>query len=222
MVGHHRRDEPPAHELVTGRGGPIAVSSSYPAVATGGYDRVGRIWDTTSDRPPLELLGNTAPVLAVALNPTGTVAATGGQDGVIRLWNTGTGRRLAALTRHQGQLNDLQFDDSGRRPLSESEDRTIRIWAIPQVTRNVLDTLRHPIDPNDDRTLSPDGSLLATGGDSVQLWTADGEFAGSVYTSRRDGATPELFSPDGERLAVYEDGVVRIVDVDAGNADQRP
>ncbi|CAM3535290.1 WD40 repeat domain-containing serine/threonine protein kinase [Kibdelosporangium persicum] len=99
-------------------------------LATGGSDRLVRLWRVPDGQPVGELGGHDSPIRAIRFSPDGRTMATASQDAVARLWEYPSGRPLARLDRHDDDLNDATFDTTGTRVLSASADGTARIWDL--------------------------------------------------------------------------------------------
>ncbi|MFD0200542.1 MULTISPECIES: serine/threonine-protein kinase [Saccharothrix] len=99
-------------------------------LATGGGDRLVKLWRIKDGVEIGTLTGNDAPVRRVAWSPDGRTLATASQDTVVRLWEVDGARQLARLDRHDAELNDVAFDQTGERIASASADGTTRVWNL--------------------------------------------------------------------------------------------
>jgi WD40 repeat protein len=91
----------------------LAFSAEGALLASGGYDNLAKVWDTSSGRLQVNLIGHTAAVLALAFSPDQRTMATAGLDRTIRIWSLGTGRELLRLPQ-DGMVFRLEFSGDGR------------------------------------------------------------------------------------------------------------
>nr|WP_042180530.1 serine/threonine-protein kinase [Kibdelosporangium sp. MJ126-NF4]CEL14428.1 High-affnity carbon uptake protein Hat/HatR [Kibdelosporangium sp. MJ126-NF4]CTQ88793.1 High-affnity carbon uptake protein Hat/HatR [Kibdelosporangium sp. MJ126-NF4] len=99
-------------------------------LATGGADRVIRLWRVRDGEPVGVISGHDAPVRRIRFTQDGGTMLTASQDSVLRLWEFPSGRPLARLDRHDDAINDTTFDADGTRAISASADGTARIWDL--------------------------------------------------------------------------------------------
>jgi RNA polymerase sigma factor (sigma-70 family) len=179
-------------------------------------------WDRLSgqDLRRRELPGDN---VFLAGHPAGSVLAVAGADGVIRLLDATTGKERGRLQGHRDRIHSLAFSADGT-PLASAgqQDSTFRLWDVARARE-----LRRFDVPAFSVALSPDGALVAAGGDDegVRVWeTTTGR---QVLWLKNDQtfwtrACNVLFSPDGRTLATGSmNGQVRLWEVTTGQERRR-
>lgn len=179
----------------------IAYSPEGDLLATGGIDRVVRLWDLKTGEERQAFDGHRGTVHCLAFTPDGKTLASGSLDKMVRLWDVKTGRERAVLKDHGESVAALAFAPDGKTLASASYDKTIRLWDVATGQRRAI------LDRHKDRVqavaYSPDGQTLASGGDDkvVCLWdAATGELRHSL--THEGPISAVAFSPDSLLLAV--------------------
>jgi WD40 repeat protein len=75
----------------------LAMSPDGKLLASGGDDPAVQLWDASTGKAGLKLVGHSDWVVALAFSPDGKLLASGGYDGIVRLWDTTTGKKLFDL-----------------------------------------------------------------------------------------------------------------------------
>jgi len=200
-------------------------------LASGGNDGTIHLWDVTA--APVEvavLRGHDAALRQVAFGPDGRTLASRSTDGVARLWNLDRpAAEPAALETFGGRELAVDvpvaFSPDGRYLASGGclEGQTFYCSRSAVLVWDLADSTRGPIEldtgtgPAADVAFSPDGRILAAGGedDVILLWSV-ADLAAQPTALR--GHTADIvalaFSPDGHYLATGgRDSTARLWDM---------
>jgi WD40 repeat protein/serine/threonine protein kinase len=148
----------------------VAFSGRGPYLASGGADRLVKLWDAISGAPIRTYRGHRDYVTALAFSTDGRILASASFDGVIRLWSTSSPRLFRTLARHSGRVTSLAFSPAGDLLVSAGDDGSIRLWDFRRA-RQVRSLGESPA-PLKAVAFAPDGRRLAASGDSgaLRVW----------------------------------------------------
>ena len=143
----------------------------------GGTSRNVKVW-RTGDGTSVFILSHAHQVLDAAVSPDGSIVATATcqvtvneecTEGGVWLWNLSNGRLLNKLRGFPDVVESVSFSVDGSSLIAASRNGTMRVYATSDFQQQFEAT---PPGGNGIMTPSPDGGLLATGGNNgvVHLW----------------------------------------------------
>lgn len=183
----------------------LAWSPKRERLASGGSDRVLRIWDLRVDQPEISLGTDATVPLSAAFSADGRFVATSGADGFILLWRTTDGALVHRWKSHEGPTMRLAFspDTQFLAAAGSVTDPTVRLWRLRDVSlARTWSGL-----PSGIRSLAftQSGEELAAGGDLPDSLIVCWRLGDGAEISRLAKQVTEVrclaFSPDGRWLA---------------------
>merc|ERR1739848_819494 len=172
----------------------IVLSSDGQFALSGSWDSTLRLWDLTMGTTTRRFVGHTKDVLSVAFSADNRQIVSGSRDRTIKLWNTlGVCKYTIQEDGHSEWISCVRFSPTNTNPIivSAGWDKLVKVWNL---TNCKLKTnhIGHPGYLNT-VTVSPDGSLCASGGKDGQAMLWDLHEGKHLYTL--SAATPSTPSP---------------------------
>ncbi len=183
-------------------------------LASGSRDRSIKIW--SQDQVLHHLTNHALAVNAVAFSPDGQQLASGSSDRTIKLWEASTGKLCQTLTGHKLKVLAVDFSSLGILA-SASADGTIVIWTEETMQQQ----LTGHIGAVTTIAFSPDGQLLASGGEDrqIRLWDVKTGTCLRVLAGHPWLVSTLKFSPGGGVLFSGSwDWTVKVWSVSTGQA----
>ncbi len=192
----------------------VCFSPDGELVASGGDDKVVRVWKRATGDVVANLTGHQQKVMGLAWSPRGDLIASAGESGEVKLWAVPAWKEVPTKVNEGAFAGKcVLFGPAGDRLICSAfvakegfaeAGRGVRVWDI-QADRAVIDL-------NHDRAVmglavSPDGRHLAatTQDGYAKVWELPGGKA--VYSRKQDQTRGVAFSRDGKALAVGWNGV---------------
>lgn len=196
---------------------PVASSPTGDRIASGGRDRMIRIWDARTGKLIRTLRGHPGVLCDVAWSPDGRRLAAADFGGTVKIWDVDTGRLLLTFYWHPGAVVAVAWDPEGRRLASGGYGGTIIIWD-PQSGRP-LKSFASGGQWVFSLAWDPEGKRLASGdGDGmVRVWDPETGDELAACTGHEGWVFRVAWNLDGTRLASSApDRTVRIWDPETG------
>lgn len=196
----------------------VVISSDGQFALSGSWDGTLRLWDLNTGATTRRFLGHTKDVLSVAFSVDNRQIVSGSRDKTIKLWNT-LGECKFTIGEGEGHtewVSCVRFSPVTTKPIivSAGWDRLVKVWNLKNCKLNGdLRGHRYYINTV---TVSPDGSLCASGGKdgTAMLWDlAEGK---KLYSLEANETIHALcFSPNRYWLCAATDSAIKIWDLES-------
>jgi len=198
-------------DVVISKDGQFALSASW--------DSTLRLWSLEQSASTRRFVGHTKDVLSVAFSVDNRQIVSGGRDGTIRLWNTLGECKYTVEEAHGDWVSCVTFSPQPLNPIivSAGWDKLVKVWAITDEFKLRKNLVGHTGYVNS-ATVSPDGSLCASGGKdgTAMLWDLnEGKHLYSLDAG--DVINSLVFSPNRYWLCAGTNSGVKIWDLESKN-----
>ena len=196
----------------------VVISSDGQFALSGSWDHTLRLWDLNTGTTTRRFLGHTKDVLSVAFSSDNRQIMSGSRDRTIKLWNT-LGECKYTIQDQDGHsewVSCVRFSPTAKVPfiVSCGWDKMVKVWNLTNC--KLRTNLAGHTGYCNTVTISPDGSLCASGGkDGVAiLWDlADGK---RLYSLDAGDIIHNLcFSPNRYWLCAATQNSIKIWDLES-------
>lgn len=199
----------------------VAFSPVGANAATGGKDRILRLWDMAGGRVLRSFAKQTQEIRAIAFAPDGARLAWAAGVAV-RLGDAATGQEQTRLAGHSDAVRAVVFNTDGQRLLSAAEDKTVRLWDAAS-GREILRMARHAAGVTCCVSAADNSVALSGSRDqTLRLWDLRNGQELRVMAPSAGAVLAVALTPDA-RLAVsaHFDTLVRLWDLFTGRELRR-
>jgi len=208
-----------ARKLMGGHSEPISsvvLSSDGQFALSGSWDKTLRLFDLNQGKSVRTFKGHEKDVYCVAFSGDNRQIVSGGRDKTLKLWNTlGECKYTISEDQHNDWISSVVFSPSAKMPLivSSGWDKLVKVWNLNNC--KLRTNLVGHTGVVYTTTVSPDGSLCASGGKdgTAMLWdVTDGKHLYSLDA----GSTINClsFSPKNYWLVAATDTSIKVWDLE--------
>jgi len=195
----------------------VAISSDGQFALSGSWDSTLRLWDLNTGNTTRRFVGHSKDVLSVAFSADNRQIVSGSRDRSINLWNTlGVCKYSINEDCHQEWVSCDRFSPNMNTPLVVScgWDKMVKIWSL-NTCKLRTNLIGHTGYVNT-VTVSPDGSLCASGGKdgTAMLWDlTEGRHLSSLEAG--DVINSLVFSPVRYWLCAATSSSIKVWDLES-------
>jgi WD40 repeat protein/serine/threonine protein kinase len=124
-----------------GKLGDIAFGRQSDLFVTASFDRLARLWESTTGRQIGEPIPHPGPIDAVAISPDASTILMGGYDRTARLWDVATATPIGPPIVHEAAVRAVAFRPDGRTYLTVGRNGSLRSGEIPPPLAGDVDRL---------------------------------------------------------------------------------
>jgi len=194
----------------------VVISSDGQFALSGSWDATLRLWDLNLGVTTRRFVGHTKDVLSVAFSADNRQIVSGSRDKTIKLWNTLAECKYTIDEQgHSEWVSCVRFSPNTANPVivSAGWDKLVKVWNL--TTCKLKNNLVGHTGYVNTVTVSPDGSLCASGGrdGTAMLWDLnEGKHLYSLDAG--DVINALVFSPNRYWLCAATAKGVRIWDLE--------
>jgi guanine nucleotide-binding protein subunit beta-2-like 1 protein len=195
----------------------VVMSSDGQFALSGSWDKTLRLWDLNAGITTRQFVGHTKDVLSVAFSADNRQIVSGARDNTIKLWNTlGQCKYTIQEECHTEWVSNVRFSPNTQNPIIVScgWDKMVKVWNL---TNCKLKTNHYGHTGYVNTvTVSPDGSLCASGGKDGKAMLWDLNEGKHLYTlDSSDIINTLTFSPNRYWLCAATGPTIKIWDLES-------
>ncbi|KAK6500352.1 cross-pathway control WD-repeat protein cpc2 [Arthrobotrys musiformis] len=192
------------------------ISSDGAYALSSSWDKTLRLWELATGNTTRTFVGHTNDILSVSFSADNRQIVSGSRDRSIKLWNTlGDCKYTITEKGHTDWVSCVRFSPNPQNPVivSSGWDKLVKVWGL-QTCRIQTDHIGHSGYINT-VTISPDGSLCASGGKdgTTMLWDLN-ESKHLYSLSAGDEIHALVFSPNRYWLCAATSSSIVIFDLE--------
>jgi DNA-binding beta-propeller fold protein YncE len=189
-------------------------------IASGGGDKMIRIWDVAAAKEVRSFAGPSSFACAVRYSPDGKTLAAGGYETAsgnpIYLFDPQTGKEVGRFDGHpSGGVRRVEFTPDGKKLVSAGFDGHLRVWDVE--TKKELHAIKADGGTVYGLAVSHDGKFVASAGrDGLKLWEVETGKEIVREPMSKFNCITVAFAPDGKTIAAGDASSVTLWEAATG------
>lgn len=203
----------------------LAFSPDGQRLASCGYDRLVKLWETSTGKLIRDLKDHSDAVYGVCFSPDGKLLASAGADRAVKVWDVESGIRLYTLSESTDWVYAVAWSPDGKHLAAAGVDKSIRVWEVNREGGTVVHSVFAHEGPVNALAYSTDGKTLYSLSEDkhVKAWEAGRMLERQVYVAQSDTPLSLALRPDGKQLALGRfDGALVLLDEKSGKVQSQP
>lgn len=195
----------------------LALSADGKKLASGGCDRLVRVWDLVTGKLEHAVENHADWVFGIAFSPDGKYLITASRDKTAKIWDLGAKESVVTFPDHQNIVYAVGISSDGKTGFSAGEDGNVREWQATDANKKIGKQVRSLAGGKAIFRLAYHADaktpLLAAAGadDNVRLFDAATGASLKTLSGFSDWVFALAISPDGKLVAAgSNNGEVRV------------
>jgi len=195
----------------------VVLSSDGHFALSGSWDKSLRLWDLSTGTTTRRFEAHGKQVLSVAFSADNRQIVSGSADRTIKLWNTLAQCKYTIQDEgHDDWVSCVRFSPNNANPIIVScgWDKMVKVWSLTNCKLKTNHIGHHGY--LNTVTMSPDGSLCASGGKDAKAMLWDLNEGKHLYTlDNNDTINALCFSPNRYWLCAASGAEIKIWDLES-------